>query len=101
MRHFLLSAVFAQACTTGARALPVPVIGTDNLLSDVADGCGPGAWRGLWGHCRNTPYYSLMPGDGYKAALGGNGCPAGYWRGPWGHCRNIPYHGRLPNETWK
>ena len=72
-------------------------------------GCGPGWWRGPWGHCRNTPYSGNLPGGGYGTNVGeysswgygGNGCPAGYWRGPWGHCRDTPYHGRLPDGSWK
>lgn len=66
----------------------------------VAGGCGPNAWRGPWGHCRNTPYYGRLP-NGYYQTRVGNGCPPGYWRGPWGHCRNTPYHGRLPGGGWK
>jgi hypothetical protein len=71
--------------------------------AEAAGGCGPGAWRGPWGHCRNTPYYGRLPDGSWKFrnAYNGNGCPPGYWRGPWGHCRNTPYHGRLPNGSWK
>jgi hypothetical protein len=69
--------------------------------AEAADGCGLGAWRGPWGHCRDTPYYGPLPGGGYKFRAADNGCPPGYWRGPWGHCRNTPYHGRLPNGGWK
>lgn len=67
----------------------------------AADGCGPGAWRGPWGHCRDTPYTGPLPGGGYKFRAANNDCPPGYWIGPWGHCRNTPYHGRLPNGGWK
>ncbi|BAT59489.1 hypothetical protein GJW-30_1_02022 [Variibacter gotjawalensis] len=66
----------------------------------AADGCGPGAWRGPWGHCRDTPFSGRLP-DGEWVQRVGNGCPPGYWRGPWGHCRNTPYHGRLPGGGWK
>jgi len=68
----------------------------------VAQGCGPGAWRGPWGHCRDTPYYGPLPG-GFIAppVVVGNGCPPGYWRGPWGHCRDTIYHGPLPGGGWK
>ncbi len=69
--------------------------------ADAAGGCGPGAWRGPWGHCRDTPYYGPLPGGGYKFKVVNNSCPPGYWRGPWGHCRDTPYHGRLPNGGWK
>lgn len=33
---------------------------------NVAGGCGPGAWRGPWGHCRDTPYHGRLPGGGWK-----------------------------------
>jgi hypothetical protein len=71
--------------------------------AEAAGGCGPGAWRGPWGHCRNTPYYGRLPDGSWKFrnAYNGNGCPPGSWRGPWGHCRNTPYHGRLPDGSWK
>ena len=84
-----------------AQALPVapgPSIAAPIEL--VAGGCGPGGWRGPWGHCRNTPYVGRLPGGWYQTR-GGGGCPPGYWRGPWGHCRNTPYHGRLPGGGWK
>ena len=67
----------------------------------VAEGCGPGRWRGPWGGCRG-------PGAGYWYApppppvyYGGNGCPPGFWRGPWGHCRDTPYHGATPGGGWR
>jgi hypothetical protein len=73
----------------------------------VAQGCGPGWWRGPWGHCRHTPYSGPLPGGGWAydapPAYGyfGNGCPPGFWHGPWGHCRDTPYHGRLPDGEWQ
>ncbi|WP_432207908.1 GCG_CRPN prefix-to-repeats domain-containing protein [Ancylobacter polymorphus] len=75
-------------------------------ITPVAQGCGPGAWRGPWGGCRDTPYYGPLPGGGYAGPPGapvyyGNGCPPGFWRGPWGHCRDTPYHGPLPGGGWK
>lgn len=75
----------------------------------AAQGCGPGGWRGPWGHChfaRYAPaYVTYAPPQvvvvtrpmAYASAV----CPAGYWTGPWGHCRNTPYHGRLPNGEWQ
>lgn len=77
------------------------------ILTPVAQGCGPGWWRGPWGHCRDTPYTGRMPGRGWVYDLPptygyfGNGCPPGYWHGPWGHCRDTPYHGRLPGGGWR
>jgi hypothetical protein len=75
----------------------------------VDQGCGPGWWRGPWGHCRDTPYSGNLPGGGYGTNIGenysygysGNGCAPGWWRGPWGHCRDTPYHGRLPDGSWQ
>ena len=71
--------------------------------AEAAGGCGPGAWRGPYGHCRDTPFYGRLPNGQWKVkpAGMGNGCPPGFWRGPWGHCRNTPYHGRLPGGGWK
>jgi hypothetical protein len=78
--------------------LPDPL----SLVVPVADGCGPYAWRGPWGHCRDTPYYGPLPGGNFQPRPDGwNGCPPGYWHGPWGHCRDTPYHGRLPDGSWK
>ncbi len=65
----------------------------------VEQGCGPGWWRGPWGHCRDTPYTGNVPGGGYGTdigrpyvyegggTVGSIGCPPGYWRGPWNECR--------------
>jgi hypothetical protein len=85
-------------------ALAVLALGSSLLVTQpaaAAGGCGPGAWRGPWGHCRDTPYYGRLPDGQWKFRQANNGCPPGYWRGPWGHCRNTPYHGRLPNGSWK
>jgi hypothetical protein len=74
----------------------------------VADGCGPGWYRGPGGACHRfgygpypNGYYSHPAGWYAPPAYGPDGCPAGWWRGPWGHCRNTPYHGRLPNGMWQ
>lgn len=69
--------------------------------ASAAGGCGPGHWRGPWGHCRDTPYYGRLPDGSWKFRGAYNDCPTGFWRGPWGHCRDTPYHGRLPNGGWK
>ncbi len=96
---------FALAAIVSFQANAAPVQPGMPLPSDtiqVSGGCGPNAWRGPWGHCRDTPYYGPLPGGYYQEApVMGNGCPPGYWRGPWGHCRNTPYHGRLPDGQWK
>lgn len=96
-----LAIVAGLAIPSVASAAPpaVQMPETSEIIT-VAGGCGPYAWRGPWGHCRNTPYYGRLP-NGYYQTRVGNGCPPGYWRGPWGHCRNTPYHGRLPGGGWK
>ncbi len=97
-----LAALPASAMPLTPTPLPDTAIATR-----VAQGCGPGAWRGPWGHCRDTPFTGRMPGGGWVYDLPptyhyfGNGCPPGYWRGPWGHCRDTPYHGRLPGGGWQ
>lgn len=98
------SAIVVSICAA-AHAAPMAaprVVGQDSLTIQVSGGCGPNAWRGPWGHCRNTPYYGPLPGGYYQPEPHPFfGCPEGYWRGPWGHCRNTPYHGRLPDGGWK
>lgn len=100
----------AMASALAAPAMPMPTISdtaASPMVVPVAQGCGPGGWRGPWGGCRYTPYYGPLPSGGwvepppYAYRYFGNGCPPGYWRGPWGHCRNTPYHGRLPNGGWQ
>lgn len=84
-----------------AMPIPSPTDGS-TMIVRVADGCGPGRYRGPGGACHPfgrgpypNGYYGPRPGYGF------NGCPPGYWRGPWGHCRNTPYHGRLPGGGWQ
>lgn len=102
-RPFFFAVAFAGAVcgSTLAHALPAGPLNAPRAAIDVSGGCGPNAWRGPWGHCRNTPYYGPLPGGYYQPKPVANGCPPGYWRGPWGHCRNTPYHGRLPNGGYK
>jgi hypothetical protein len=68
-----------------------------SMTIEVSGGCGPHAWRGPWGHCRDTPYYGRLPNGSYKMPGAWNGCRPGSWRGPYGHCRDTPFHGRLPD----
>lgn len=106
---FGLTALVALPASAAPMMAPAtaPIAAPDANLIPVAQGCGPYAWRGPWGHCRDTPYTGRMPGGGwaynYPPAYGyfGNGCPPGFWRGPWGHCRDTPYHGRLPGGGWQ
>jgi hypothetical protein len=104
---------FAAALSAPAGAAPIAGLPGGDAAAAASDiltvsgGCGPYAWRGPWGHCRDTPYSGALPGGGWAggpqrpADYFGNGCPPGYWHGPWGHCRDTPYHGRLPDGSWK
>lgn len=99
----LASAIVISVCAA-AHAAPIaaPITNQESLTIQVSGGCGPNAWRGPWGHCRNTPYYGPLPGGYYQPEPHPVfGCPEGYWRGPYGHCRNTPFHGRLPDGQWQ
>jgi hypothetical protein len=92
-------AVSSRALTLQSAALPSATVEDhSDAIVRVAEGCGPGRWRGPWGHCRHTLFSGRMPGGGYASSY--NGCPPGSWRGPWGNCRNTPFHGRHPNGAW-
>lgn len=105
----VVGASLGLALVTPASSLPLAAAPQASHGGDVvriAEGCGPGRWRGPWGGCRDAPYVGPVPGGGYAYprhgyGVYGNGCAPGHWRGPWGHCRNTPYHGRLPNGGWK
>lgn len=97
---------FLAASALSATALPLPAspLPTSRAhVIPVADGCGPGWYRGPGGACHRFGFGPYP--DGYFGDYGGggawNGCPPGYWRGPWGHCRNTPFHGRLPDGSWQ
>ncbi len=103
MRNFAVlaaaSGLLGAALFSPAEAMPIQRdVGASSDIILAAQGCGPGRWRGPWGHCRSTPYRGRLPGGGYRY---GNGCGPGAWRGPWGHCRNTPYHGLLPGGGYK
>jgi hypothetical protein len=71
------------ATVSNAAILPVPTDVSGEGVLKVAQGCGPGGWRGPYGHCHwgggPGPYYGAAPGWGY-----GRHC----WRGAYGylHC---------------
>jgi hypothetical protein len=75
------AALFA-ASGSEAAVLVAPVKSAPEVVQ-VAQGCGPGGWRGPYGHCQwggyPHPYYGGAPGWGY-----GRHC----WRGAYGylHC---------------
>jgi hypothetical protein len=59
--------LFGAAIVTPAGAISVQRdIGVSSSTVLVAEGCGPGRWRGPWGHCRTTPYHGPLPGGGYQ-----------------------------------
>ena len=70
IRTFLLGAALAMGVTTAASAAVTPApVGVPNAsIVKVAEGCGPGWWRGPGGKCH--PMYN------------GKACPPGYHLGP-------------------
>jgi len=72
-RTIVLSAVLAVGLAAAANAGvgPAPLGASDSLVVKVAEGCGPGWWRGPNGRCH--PYAR------------GRACPRGYHLGPNGH----------------
>ncbi|RYY17976.1 MAG: hypothetical protein EON55_00790, partial [Alphaproteobacteria bacterium] len=57
MNTFVAAAAFTALPLASANAMPIAADpGITAPITLVAGGCGPGAWRGPWGHCRNTPY---------------------------------------------
>jgi len=96
---FLTCAALALIVSTSADATAMqPLSRLPSMTTTVADGCGPGGWRGPGGYCHFRRFYY---GPGWYGRAGWNGCPPGFWRGPWGHCRDTPYHGGLPGGGWK
>jgi len=77
MRLSLKTAMFAVALglagtsVTNAMVIPAPVGDGDGVIVKVAEGCGPGWWRGPGGHC-------------HPFAVG-RACPRGYHIGRYGH----------------
>jgi hypothetical protein len=61
---------FGLATAAGATVMPAPLGKADSFVSKVAEGCGPGMWRGPGGKCH--PMYN------------GRACPPGYHLGPEG-----------------
>ncbi|MFT0858594.1 hypothetical protein VRZ77_00730 [Ancylobacter sp. G4_0304] len=66
-RAGLLSCAGLLACATLPASAPVSKL-TDGpaIVVPVAEGCGPGAWRGPWGHCRDTPYHGRLPNGAWQ-----------------------------------
>jgi hypothetical protein len=70
VRSIVLGATFIISLATVANAgiVAAPVVKTDSLITRVAEGCGPGWWRGPGGRCH--PMFN------------GRACPPGYHLGP-------------------
>jgi hypothetical protein len=69
MRTIFLGAVLAFGLATGASAAVTPApLGNASSVINVAEGCGPGWWRGPGGKCH--PMFD------------GKACPPGYHLGP-------------------
>jgi hypothetical protein len=74
MKIRLLAAAlgFAVATAASAAVIPAPIAGEDGVVVKVAENCGPGFWRGPYGHCHPfavnracPPRYHLGP-DGRR-----------------------------------
>ncbi len=72
VRTIVLSAALALGLATaaGAGVIPAPVGIVSSPIVKVAEGCGPGFWRGPGGRC-------------HPMAMG-RACPPGYHLGPEG-----------------
>lgn len=72
VRSIVLSAAlaFGLANTANAGITPAPVGNADSAIVKIAEGCGPGFWRGPAGHC-------------HPMAVN-RACPVGYHLGPEG-----------------
>ena len=72
MRTISLAAALALGLATAASAaiIPAPIGNAGGAIVKVAEGCGPGFWRGPGGHC-------------HPMAMG-RACPPGFHLGPEG-----------------
>ena len=67
----MLGALFAVGLTASAQAaMTVMPLSAGSVVTNVAEGCGAGFWRGPQGHCH--PFAA------------GRACPRGYHLGPEG-----------------
>ena len=57
----LLAAALASASAVKAAPAQMDVDLPSSLIVQVSGGCRPNAWRGPWGHCRNTPFHGRLP----------------------------------------
>ena len=72
IKSIVLSAALALGFATAASAgvTPAPITNPDSVIVKVAEGCGPGWWRGPGGRC-------------HPMAMN-RACPPGYHLGPHG-----------------
>jgi hypothetical protein len=75
IRTIALGAVvaFSLATASNAAILPVPVGSPSDLTIKVAEGCGPGWWRGPGGRCHPFATGRLCP-PGYHIGREGQRC---------------------------
>jgi hypothetical protein len=94
----VLGAAIAAATSSQLQAMPIEPVSDASPVVLVANGCGPGRYRGPGGACHwygRGPYpggYS-GPHRGPYCAYGGpgpgNGCGYGWYRGPGGACHPL------------
>ncbi len=75
LRSVLMSAALALGLATAANAgiAPAPLGVTDSSVIKVAEGCGPGRWRGPGGLCHPYAVHRACPG-GYRLGPDGRRC---------------------------
>ena len=75
LRSFVYGAVFAFAASSIANAAipPAPINSGESAIVRVAEGCGPGNWRGPNGHCHLLAMRHMCP-RGYHLGRDGRRC---------------------------
>jgi hypothetical protein len=74
-----LAATLALSGAVPANAQVLETSVDQSMIVLVSGGCGPDAWRGPWGHCRDTPYpaerHSFAPtsNEAFETAFRHNG----------------------------
>ncbi len=91
-KFFLGASLLFALMAPAAAAMTVPQPPAREAIVRIAEGCGPGFWRGPGGYChpfaagRACPVgYHLGPEGGRCWPNGGGGaCPPGFHLGPFG-----------------
>ena len=73
MKSLIAAAILSLGVLSAAQAMPVAPLTADGLVTQVAQGCGPGMARNARGQCR--PKFMARP------------CPPGMRRNAVGICR--------------